>query len=293
MSDTDGQPWLVNALAHEVTYEMKENRDRNILITKEMLQTAKERLIQSRQTHLDQLTDKLKEDRVRRVLLPMILGEELHYLSDDDIYCIDLGLIKNTSSGLQIANDIYKEIIPRELNHMQQRNMLSRFCEPLWINNDGSIHTHTLFTMFKSFWNDNEGIWGSNIEGYQETAPQLVTQAFLQRVANGHGSIHREYGVAKKRTDLMLQWNYILQGERKFQKIVLELKVIHQGLKYDILKQKALEQTAAYAKISGSTEAHLFMFDRDNSQHWTSQEENDILEYDGIKIEIWKFNKGW
>jgi len=293
MNDTDGQPWLVNALAHEVTYEMKENRDRNISITKEMLQIAKERLIQSRQTHLDQLADKLKEDRVRRVVLPMILGEELNYSTDDDLYCIDLGLIKNTSSGLKIANDIYKEIIPRELNHIQQRNFLSRFSEPLWISQDGSIHTHTLFTMFKDFWNDNAGIWGSNIEGYQEAAPQLITQAFLQRVANGKGSIHREYGIAKKRTDLMLQWNYMVHGERKFQKIVLELKVVHKLLKYDPLKQKALEQTAIYAKISGSTEAHLFMFDRDDSQGWKADETNEILEYQGIKIEIWKFNKGW
>ena len=34
MDYTDGQPWLVNALAHEVTYEMKENRDRKVSITK-------------------------------------------------------------------------------------------------------------------------------------------------------------------------------------------------------------------------------------------------------------------
>lgn len=29
---TDGQPWLVNAVAYELTYEMKENRDRTILL---------------------------------------------------------------------------------------------------------------------------------------------------------------------------------------------------------------------------------------------------------------------
>jgi hypothetical protein len=35
------------------------------------------------------------------------------------------------------------------------------------------------------------------------------------------------------------------------------------------------------------------MFDRDDSQGWSAHEENEILEHQGIKIEIWKFNKGW
>jgi hypothetical protein len=205
---------------------------------------------------------------------------------------MDLGLIKRTSEGLEILNLIYKEIIPRELTEVAQDQFLSMF-RPDWIQPNGSIHTHLLFMMFKDFWNDNAGIWGSHIEGYQEAAPQLITQAFLQRVANGQGSIHREYGVAKKRTDLMLKWKYSFQGEIKYQKIVLELKVVTKQSKYENLKQKALEQTAEYAKISGTTEAHLFMFDRDDSQGWSAHEESEILEHQGIKIEIWKFNKGW
>ncbi|MFZ4441047.1 MAG: AAA family ATPase, partial [Syntrophales bacterium] len=63
---THGQPWLVNALGYEVTYRIKENRDRSIPITVEMIQQAKENLIQHRETHLDQLADKLQEERVRR-----------------------------------------------------------------------------------------------------------------------------------------------------------------------------------------------------------------------------------
>ena len=65
MEYTNGQPWLVNALAREVTYKMTENNDRSIAITPEKLEIAKERLILERQTHLDQLADKLDEKRVR------------------------------------------------------------------------------------------------------------------------------------------------------------------------------------------------------------------------------------
>ena len=45
---TAGQPWLVNALAPEAVH------------------AARERIILRRETHLDQLTDKLQEERVRR-----------------------------------------------------------------------------------------------------------------------------------------------------------------------------------------------------------------------------------
>jgi len=67
MEYTDGLPWLVNALAREVTYKMRENRDPAVVITKEKLAEAKERLILVRQSHLYKLVDKLKEDRVRGV----------------------------------------------------------------------------------------------------------------------------------------------------------------------------------------------------------------------------------
>ncbi|MBR1475662.1 MAG: ATP-binding protein, partial [Muribaculaceae bacterium] len=69
---TEGQPWLVNALAHEVTYEMRENRDSTVRITAEMMYRAQERIIYRRDTHIDQLIDKLREPRVKRVIEPII-----------------------------------------------------------------------------------------------------------------------------------------------------------------------------------------------------------------------------
>jgi len=75
---TQGQPWLVNALAYEVTYRMPAGRDRSQPLTAEMIRQAKEKLILRRETHLDQLTDKLKEERVRRVIAPMLRGVELY-----------------------------------------------------------------------------------------------------------------------------------------------------------------------------------------------------------------------
>jgi len=69
---TRGQPWLVNALGYETCFEMKEHRDRSRPITAEMIFAAKEELILRRETHLDQLSDKLQEERVRRVIEPTL-----------------------------------------------------------------------------------------------------------------------------------------------------------------------------------------------------------------------------
>ncbi|MDR2174941.1 MAG: hypothetical protein LBO82_03275 [Synergistaceae bacterium] len=77
---------------------MKEYRDRTRPITLDVIEEAAERLILERATHLDQLADKLREPRVRRVSAPMAAGEEWPEDaipdSDDVQYAIDLGLIR-------------------------------------------------------------------------------------------------------------------------------------------------------------------------------------------------------
>ncbi|MDR0989607.1 MAG: AAA-like domain-containing protein, partial [Prevotellaceae bacterium] len=110
---TEGQPWLVNALGYEVTYEIKENRDRSIRITPEMIYRAQENIIYRRDTHIDILIDKLREERVRNVIGPILAnedGEAEGLMREDDIqYVVDLGLIVR-DKPLRIANGIYKEI---------------------------------------------------------------------------------------------------------------------------------------------------------------------------------------
>ena len=70
---TAGQPWLVNALCREACFETAAGRDRTRPITVGDILDAQERLIQARVTHLDNLADKLREERVRRVVAPMLI----------------------------------------------------------------------------------------------------------------------------------------------------------------------------------------------------------------------------
>ncbi|MCL2778543.1 MAG: ATP-binding protein, partial [Polyangiaceae bacterium] len=126
MSLTGGQPWLVNALANELTQEMPVLQDRARAITLDDVDEAKERLILRRDTHLDQLVDKLKEPRVRRVIEPILAGEQWGEAvsTEDRQYVVDLGLITmQRTDGARIANDIYREVIPRELTSILQSNV--------------------------------------------------------------------------------------------------------------------------------------------------------------------------
>ena len=126
-----GQPWLVNALAHQATWADRAARDRTREIRREGILAARERLILRRDTHLDQLADKLEEPRVRRVVEPMLLGAETAagIPPDDFQYVADLGLIRLRPA--RIANPIYREVIPRQLSWTtEQMSFQSR--SPAW-----------------------------------------------------------------------------------------------------------------------------------------------------------------
>ena len=275
---TSGQPWLVNALAFQVCFEMRENRDRQVTITSEMIKNAKEELILSRQTHLDQLADKLRENRVRRVIEPMILGTNPGMTESDRTYCTDLGLIKKTKQGYVISNAIYKEVLPRELISSLQYRFLTRYKIPQWVNEDESINNDKLLEMFVQFWRENSDAWKDSLSGYVEAAPHLIFQGFLQRVANGYGEIDREYALGNGRVDLYLKWNYP-KGE---QRIIFELKIRTEKDSLETIKKRAIEQTLEYADKCNASVSNVLIFDRRKNVKWEDKVFMD--KRDGVKI---------
>ena len=93
-TQTQGQPWLVNALADEACFAGEFAEAWHRPVATEAILAAQEQLIRRRETHLDQLADKLKEARVRRVVEPLLSGaEERHFMDRDLEYVRDLGLV--------------------------------------------------------------------------------------------------------------------------------------------------------------------------------------------------------
>ena len=285
---TEGQPWLVNALGHEVTYKMRENRDRSVRITPEMIYRAQEQIIYRRDTHIDILIDKLKEERVKRVIEPILAGSEEAdeglMPSDDMQYVIDMGLVtKERGKPLRIANGIYREIIPRELTWTTQETLIQ---EPQWFQNeDNSLNMEKLLLEFQQFFRQNADSWIGKFD-YAEAGPQLLLQAFLQRIVNGGGYIDREYGLGRKRTDLLIRKPLTDGYGGPVQRVVLELKILRGDLEKAI--GKGLEQTAGYMDTVGTVdEGHLIIFDRSGSKSWDERIWHEQREYNGRTITVW------
>ena len=284
---TEGQPWLVNALGYEVTMKMKENRDRSIRVIPEMIYKAQERIIYRRDTHIDILIDKLREERVRNVIAPILAnedGEVEQHLKDDDIqYVIDLGLVVR-DKPLRIANAIYKEIIPRELTWARQQTLIQQ--SAWYMNPDNSINMEKLLIDFQQFFRENADSWIERFD-YKESGPQLLLQAFLQRVVNGGGYIDREYGLGRGRTDLLITKPLTEQYGGPFQRIVLELKILRSNIQQTI--QRGLEQTVDYMDKCGGTinEGHFILFDRRPNRSWDEKIWHRMENYNGRKIMVW------
>ena len=285
---TEGQPWLVNAIGREVTMKMRENRDRSVRIIPEMIDQAQERLIYRRETHIDILIDKLREERVRRVIEPILVGEgdvdEDHIPTDDLQYVVDMGLIKRErGKPLRISCGIYREIIPRELTWATQQTLIQ---DPLWYENpDRSINVEKLLLDFQQFFRQNADSWIGRFD-YAEAGPQLLLQAFLQRVVNGGGYIDREYGLGRKRTDLLIRKPLTDHYGGPVQRVVMELKILRQSLERTI--EDGLRQTAEYMDICGSVdEGHLIIFDRTQTKSWDDRIWHRTCEHDGHTIMVW------
>jgi hypothetical protein len=106
---------------------------------------------------LNSFAERLRENRVRAIIEPILAGKELPETPEDDrcflfrSILLDLGLVKPGSLGdLVIANLIYREVIPRVLSQVPQDSMPQ--IQPSWLNSDGSLNPDKLLAGFLNFW---------------------------------------------------------------------------------------------------------------------------------------------
>jgi hypothetical protein len=243
-----GQPWLTNALARQIVSKILGD-DYTRPITMDILFQARQQLIQRRDTHLDSLVDKLKEQRIKKIVQTIINGDNLPFdIYDDDIvYARDLGLVSQ-SSPLEFANPVYAEIITRIMASPLQESIPKEIQPPWFLKPDGSLDMEKLLKEFQKFYRRNSGAWLDRYE-YKESAHHLLLMAFLQRVVNSGGEINREMAVGNGRIDILVKF-----GKQEF---ALELKINRD--KYTIEDGK--EQLGRYLDRLGLSEGFLVIFD--------------------------------
>ena len=261
-TQTQGQPWLVNALCAGACFDNKAGRDRSRSIEVDDVYAAREELILSRRTHLDQLAHKLEEERVRQVVEPLLSGGEVQHDGRDLEYVRDLGLLAPDSPP-RMANPIYREVVPRELGYVLQDSLDIRVA--WYVDDAGRLDMTKLLSAFRTFFGEHAEHWLGHLGAYREAAPQLILQSYLQRVVNGGGRIEREYGLGRGRTDLLVLWpREAGQPSDLWERFVVECKVLRDSDRKSLAwtVEKGVKQTLEYMAQCGAEEGHLVVMDR-------------------------------
>ena len=288
-TQTLGQPWLVNALAWETCFERKAGRDRTRAVSADDVAEAREQLIVRRVTHLDQLADKLREDRVRRVVEPMLSGADEHAFSNRDVeYVRDLGLIAR-DKPVRIANPIYAEVLPRELGWVLQETL--DLNTTWYVDADDSLNLNKLLGAFQDFFRRHSEHWKNRFM-YEEAWPQILLQAYLHRVMNGGGRIEREYGLGRGRVDLLIVWPQSLPPEEsggvRVREYVVECKVVRMGGGLESTVCDGVEQTAEYMARCAAEAGHLVVIDRREGRSWEEKVfHRQRRSKGGVQVDVW------
>ncbi len=259
---TQGQPWLVNALCAGACFDNPAGRDRRREVGADDIHAAREALILSRRTHLDQLAHKLEEDRVRRVIEPLLSGGDAHHHLPDLEYVRDLGLLA-PNAPTRVANPIYREVIPRQLGYVLQDSLDQNAA--WYVDAAGRLDLSKLLGAFRTFYAEHGSHWLGRLKDYSEAGPQLILQAYLQRVVNGGGRIEREYGLGRGATDLLVMWpREPGQPSDTWERFVIECKALRDTDRQSMASiiERGLAQTLGYMAQCGAQEGHLVVFDR-------------------------------
>ncbi|MDJ0840784.1 MAG: ATP-binding protein [Acidobacteriota bacterium] len=273
---TGGQPWLVNALGREICFEKPPLAPNGTTVTTEHVEQAVRRLIKRRDVHLDQLADKLTEPRVARVIEAILIGSsslaEANISGEDSQYVLDLGLARMGDHGLEIANPIYREVIPRELTATDEGFLGQN--PSTYVTPEGKLDMEKLLTNLIEFYRVNHDMITSR-KTYNEAAHHLVFLSWLHRIVNSGGYINREYAVGSGRMDLHIQFG----GEH----FAVELK---------LLKGKALEegkdQLAGYLNRLNLKQGYLVLFRRGKITDPTNIGQRESITHQGKTIHVLK-----
>jgi hypothetical protein len=313
---TEGQPWLVNALADEAIARQLGN-DCSRTVSGTVIDLAAHGLILRNDTHFDSLRARLDEPRVRRVMEAVLIGAgsypaELSW--DDRQYAIDLGLIKKGREGGlddRPANPIYQEVILRLLTTGLETGLPDGFGRK-WTEGAG-LDMDGLLKAFQVYWRensvkmsekyakksslvasisealeksgvkaDNDAIWRDLFDDIKKTLTSQANEAMAHLVL--HAFLQR---VLNGGADF-IQREYALGSLRadicvayKGRRYPLELKI--KGAKG---RAESIGQLSCYMDRCGASDGWLVVFDKDFNKPWEKKLSWEAIDHEGKAIRV-------
>jgi hypothetical protein len=269
---TCGQPFMVNSLAKITINDLTPTGE---AITAAHINEAKKQLILSRTTHIDNLAERLKDERVAKIVTPVLLGEPGFMVdlgSDDLLYCKDLGLL-TLQPRIEAANPIYREVLIRLLTQSRQADLPER----TWLR-DGKLDVHALVDSFFVWWRRNaDALRARDTTPYREAVPQIVFMAWVQKVVNGGGEVGREFALGRGRIDLVIHFADEIHA--------FELKRVTDYDGLETVREEGIAQALGYLDRLGTSEGWILIFD-ERARSWEEKLWKEELEVEGKKLHL-------
>ena len=142
---------------------------------------------------------------------------------------------------------------PRELGYVLQDSLDVQLA--WYVDEAGRLDMTKLLTAFGAFFGEHAEHWLERFADYPEAGPQLILQAYLQRIVNGGGRIEREYGLGRGRTDLLVLWpREADQPSDLWERFVVECKVLRDSDRKSLERtvERGVEQTLGYMAKCGA-----------------------------------------
>jgi hypothetical protein len=316
---SEGQPWLVNALADDVIIRRFKN-DFSKVITAVDIKRSSNDIILRKDAHFESLIDRLREPRVRKVVEHVIIGTGSfpRTISQDDIqYVINLGILKkdpDKNVSYRASNPIYGELIFRAMSWDIQRSIPETF-ENQWM--DGKrLDMEGLLKAFQVYWRENSE--ASEKAETKENEMEDVVHDKIEKILVNH-QIPNKSGISEDIVKVIkehrtgftsediphLALNAFLQRvlnggaddikrECALRRTKVDICVTYKSIRYPIeLKIKrgnnidnSLEQLFGYMDKCGASEGWLIIFDMNFMKLWKEKIFWNTVDYKGLTMHV-------
>ncbi len=241
-----GEPWIVNALARQMTDEQV--KDRALPISLAELDKAREALFARRDSHLDNLMERLSDARVQKVIEPLLTGDlPVDLIEEERAFVLDIGLVRRAKTGrLEIANPFYAQMLVRRLTQPIDDALVE--IVPVA---DGKIEPMRLLESFIELLRQH----GEELLAaapYPRAAHHLLLLAFLARQGSSGAAIQIDCAMGKGYLRILLEQNG--------RKLAIVAKVRRKG-QGDPLEQ-GLEMLERELEALGLSKGWLVIFDQ-------------------------------
>lgn len=202
---SNGQPWIISTIAGELFYEMLPYKNMKKIHVTDITE-AIINIIEKKGNHLEFLIDQLRDERVQKCMVPMLMGEGIaENLREEDVGFIrELGFLKETNP-LEISNCLYKELLPRVL--FNPVLYLINLDHTDFTTERGLVDTDKLMKSFQTFFKNHADRLVSLIN-YGNAGSILIFQALLQKLTEWNMTITRTYAINQNYVVIELHRDY-------------------------------------------------------------------------------------